>query len=373
MKIVIIGRGNAGCISALHFAYHRKSIDTKVEIELRYDSTIPPVPTGQGTTLEFTDILFKNFQLNFLQRFPTTMKTGIMYENFTPKNIFHPFPIGSYALHFEPKSFQDFICSELQVDFKETDENVENYNSVDADYIIDCRGSKNNNPDDYYTLVNPLNCALLATLPKKENDVLYTRSIAHKNGWCFYIPLPDKTSLGYLFNTNITSTEDAISDFKETFNVENINRVFPFQQYVAKNPIIEDRVLLNGNKLFFLEPLEATAMSAYLRFNRFYFDYIFNNANKELVVHNVYKYVQEIQNFILWHYANGSIYKTKFWEHGQHLWKQHRKDDIERIITTVKGMSKEDVSKSISSVFSYGQWEKWNFKLWLDGINNENL
>jgi len=100
MKIVIISRGNAGCISALHFAYHRKSIDTKVEIELRYDSTIPPVPTGQGTTLEFTDILFKNFQLNFLQRFPTTMKTGIMYENFTPKNIFHHFPIGSYALHF---------------------------------------------------------------------------------------------------------------------------------------------------------------------------------------------------------------------------------------------------------------------------------
>ena len=52
MKIVIIGRGNAGCISATHFAHYRNFIDTKVEIELIYDSSIPPVPTGQGTTLQ---------------------------------------------------------------------------------------------------------------------------------------------------------------------------------------------------------------------------------------------------------------------------------------------------------------------------------
>ena len=42
MKIVIIGRGNAGCISATHFAHYRNFIDTKVEIELIYDSSIPP-------------------------------------------------------------------------------------------------------------------------------------------------------------------------------------------------------------------------------------------------------------------------------------------------------------------------------------------
>lgn len=369
MKIVIIGRGNAGCISALHYAYHKKSLNTKVEIELRYDSTIPPVPTGQGTTLEFGNVLFKNFQLNYLQKFPTTMKTGIMYENFTPEDIFHPFPVGNYALHFEPKEFQDFVCSNLNVDFKEIDENVKDYNSIDADYIIDCGGSKNNNPEDYYPLTNPLNCALLADLPKKENDVLYTRSIAHENGWCFYIPLPNRTSLGYLFNTEITSTEDAISNFQKNFNVEKINRVFPFKQYVAKNPIIDDRVLLNGNKLFFLEPLEATAMSAYIIFNRFYYDYMFNNTNKEKVTHSIFKYVQEIQNFILWHYSNGSIYKTKFWEYGKNLWNQSNKDDIQRIIKMVKDMSKEDVSKSIDKPFSYGQWEKWNFKVWLDGTN----
>ena len=58
------------------------------------------------------------------------------------------------------------------------------------------------------------------------------------------------------------------------FHVKKINFVFPFQQYVANEPIIDDRVMLNGNKLFFLEPLEATAMGAYINASRYYYDYI---------------------------------------------------------------------------------------------------
>ena len=42
MKISIIGRGNAGCISAMFFSHHRNIVNTKVEIELLYDSKIPP-------------------------------------------------------------------------------------------------------------------------------------------------------------------------------------------------------------------------------------------------------------------------------------------------------------------------------------------
>jgi len=76
MKITIIGRGNAGCISAMHFAHYRNNINTKIEIDLLFDSNIPPVPTGQGTTLDFPEILFNCFNLGYLDKFPSTKKQG---------------------------------------------------------------------------------------------------------------------------------------------------------------------------------------------------------------------------------------------------------------------------------------------------------
>jgi hypothetical protein len=368
MKITIIGRGNAGCISAMHFAHFRNTTNKKVEIELIYDSTIPPVPTGQGTTVDFPDLLFRTFFTDYINKFPTTIKNGIMYENFGSKNkkIFHPFALGRYALHFEPKSFQDYVCNNLNIDFNETDENIKDYDEIDSDYIIDCRGTPKE-LDGYEKLVNPLNCSLLSSLPKKENDVEYTRSIAHKNGWCFYIPLPDKTSLGYLFNDTITSVDEAIEDFKKEFKVQKINKVFPFKQYVLKEPIINERVMVNGNKLFFLEPLEATAMGCYIKASRFYFDYIFNGVDKKLTKLKVKDYVYKLQNFILWHYATGSVYDTIFWKHAKSLWENHDKTELERIIKIIKTMSNDDIAKNLNSDHSYGQWVEWNFKNWIEG------
>lgn len=366
MKLTIIGRGNAGCISAMHFAYYRNYLNFPLEIEIVYDSKINPVPTGQGSTLDFSKLLFNNFNLEYVNKFPVTVKTGIMYENFGKKNkkIFHGFPLGNYALHFEPKSFQDFVCKNLKINFIERDENVKNYHEIDSDYIIDCSGAPNN-LKNYQKLLNPLNCALLADLPAKKNDVKYTRSIAHKNGWCFYIPLPKRTSLGYIFNDKITSLEDAKKDFIKSFNIEKINRVFPFKQYVANKPI-DKRVLLNGNKLFFLEPLEATAMGTYMDTARFHFDYMFNNISEEISNKNILDYINKIQNFILWHYASGSSYDTIFWKKAKELWEKNPKEDIEKIILQIKGMSK---TKCQLTEFAYAQWTFWNFKIWYEGIN----
>ena len=101
MKIIILGRGNAGCISAMHFGYFRKFLNTKVEIELIYDSKIKPVPTGQGTTLEFPDWLFKNFGSNYVNKFQLLkkqvlcMKTGVKkikkYSRFSIRQIWNTF------------------------------------------------------------------------------------------------------------------------------------------------------------------------------------------------------------------------------------------------------------------------------------------
>ena len=366
-KIIILGRGNAGCLSAMHFSHFRHFTDSKVDIELIYDSKIKPVPTGQGTTLEFPLSLFHNFGSSFYKKFPVTLKTGIMYENWSKKDFFHPFPLGRYGLHFNPEDLQNYVCNNLNVDFLEKDENIDDYSKLDADYIIDCRGTPKN-LDSYDTLSNPLNCALLSTLPKKNNDVKWTRCVATPDGWCFYIPLPDKTSVGYLFNDQYTTVEKAKNNFKKLFKVKKINQVFPFKQYMAKKPIIDDRVLLNGNKLFFLEPLEATAMATYLKVSKYYYSYIFENWSKHTVEEEIKKYISKIENFILYHYSNGSIYKNKFWNYGKKLWKKTDTNSLNIHLNELKKMNSIDIEKTHSSTYEYAQWPIWSIDLWRKNV-----
>lgn len=371
-KIVILGRGNAGCISALHL---RHELNEKVEIEMIYDSNIPPVPTGQGTALGFPENIYKTLQPKVDSSFPFTYKHGIMYEGWGRKQekVFHDFGLCRYSIHFEPKEMQDYICNRLKekINFTDRDENVLDYKDIDADYIIDCRGAPKQLDNNYKELVNPLNCALLSTLPYKADDVQWTRTIATPDGWCFYIPLPDKVSVGYLYNSNISTEEEATNNFKKYLGVEKVNKVFPFKQYISKTPIIDDRVLLNGNKLFFLEPLEATAMDTYQYMADRHLDFILGYKNKEEVIKEINKYILQVENFILWHYETGSKYNTKFWRYATDLAKNSRRVDFTGKLNHTLSLSKEEIKqKSLyTGEQGYAQWGDRSIKLWYDGVN----
>jgi hypothetical protein len=228
MKITILGRGNAGCISALYFNHFGKFLDQKIEIELIYDSKIPPVPVGQATIVPLPFLLWQSLGITAASDFEHTIKTGVMYENWGNKNekIFHELAFANHGIHFEPKNFQDIIVNNLKIKFKEKDENIIDYKEIDEDYIIDCRGKPKNLDKDYTKLINPLNHALLSSVPLKDKEVSWTKAIATKDGWCFYIPLRNKVALGYNFNSEITPLEEAKENFKEFFSLEKIDRDF---------------------------------------------------------------------------------------------------------------------------------------------------
>ena len=44
-KIIILGRGNAGCFTALHFSYYLPDCT----VELIYDPDVPPEKVGQAS------------------------------------------------------------------------------------------------------------------------------------------------------------------------------------------------------------------------------------------------------------------------------------------------------------------------------------
>ena len=81
-----------------------------------------------------------------------------------------------------------------------------------------------------------------------------------------------------MYNDTITSLKEATANFKKIFKLAKHNYYlgdkvnnFKFKNYLAKEPI-QDNVILSGNRLFFLEPLESTAVGAYLQWARFCYD-----------------------------------------------------------------------------------------------------
>ena len=54
--------------------------------------------------------------------------------------------------------------------------------------------------------------------------------------------------------------------------------------------------------------------------------------------------------------------------HSKYLWHSHNKQEIEKIITISRDMSEQDIQKSLHSKFKYAQWQQWNFKNWIIGM-----
>ncbi len=319
MRIVVLGRGLAGVFTAQHFKYY----NPKLDVEIMYDPDIDPLPIGQATFTETPSYLWRFFEMDWHNNpIEATPKKGILYENWgsLKDKFFHPFPFQTNAIHYDTKKVQDYILE--KGDFTVTEKNVKGYDEVDADYIIDARGSPSDY-DQYDDLVNPLNTVILAM---KEGECLpeqlWTRSVATPDGWTFVVPLKNRTSYGYLCNKDLVSVDEATDTFCEMFDLKDgdINKTLYFKNYIAKEPIADDRVALQGNRLFFLEPLEATAVALHHEWSKLLFSWMVLKDREKIDVMDTFrKQVIQVQNFILYHYQFGSKWDTAFWRYSKSI------------------------------------------------------
>jgi len=369
-KITFIGKGNAGLFGALHFSYY-----SNAEVELIYDPNIPAEKVGQATVLEAPQLLWKSLGLNWYDNpISATPKLGILYENWGTKKekFMHPFDFGATAIHYSPKKLQDYIINSGK--FKVTEGNAEP-KDIDSDFIFDCRGKLPNEDKEYDFLRSPLNAVILGQGDTCDPKQMWTRAVATPDGWTFVIPnTTNTTSYGYLYNDKITSFEKASKNFNKLFNLAKQNIYlnekadnFKFKSYIAKEPI-RDNVILSGNRLFFLEPLESTGVQAYLTWYRLCYDYIFLGAKKEEVVNKFKTNVQALENFILWHYQFGSKYKTKFWKEAA---KYKINCSTFKDIVKYCSIHTFDYLRDLRQPFNssvYGQFSPLDFKYWIDGV-----
>ena len=374
MKISVVGGGNGGCFTALYIAWHRKDI----EVELIYNPEILPERVGQATLLNPPGLLWAATGFDWYHNpIHATMKSGILYEGWGQVNdkVFHPFPPNSMAMHYCPWEMQASIMQSGH--FKVTHGDVDP-KDVDADYVFDCRGK----PDDfsnYEDLDNPINACILGRPKWNTSKNSWSRHVATPDGWTFVIPTRKSSPsndfcVGYCYNSDITQKEVAEYNFLEMFDVE-VTKHVKFKNYIAKNPIIDDRIILNGNRLFFLEPLESSSTQTYIMWVKYIVDHVlkgeatFKNASKE-----VRRYIEQVKNFVLWHYQCGSKYDTSFWDYARSL--TFKDDAFDAMLYESRTYDKYGIIPKSYGGYTidgneYGQWAPYSFKVWYQGMTEQ--
>ena len=370
-KVSVDGGGNAGCITALYLSWYKKEL----EVELIYNPDVPCERVGQASVLDPPKLLWAATGFNWYNNpIHATFKSGILYEGWGQYNekLFHGFPAHSMAMHYCPWEMQKHVLNSGH--FKVTEGDVDP-KDVDADYVFDCRG-KPKDFSDYDDLINPTNAAILAKPNWDTTKAFWSRHVATPDGWTFIIPTHSESPshdycVGYCYNSNITSKEDAESNLSSMFDVE-IKKHLKFKNYLAKNPIVDDRIFLNGNRLFFLEPLESSSVQAYVECARFFVDYIITKKESiEQAACSAKQYIRQLQNFVLWHYQFGSKYDTPFWDYATKL--SFKDKTFDAMVEYCLQTSKRDIlPKSYGGMTSelsqYGQWPANSFKVWYEGM-----
>ena len=355
MKIAVLGAGLGGCITAMHYGFYGS------EVDVYHDPNVPIQRVGQGTTPDVLGLIYAALGTDWHSNnnIKATQKIGIRYRDWTREDIFHPFSMNIMSAHYVPDLLKDVVLDKYNFIEKNISDPEQ---EIDADYIFDCRGIPDT-LEDYHRLTNPINAVILATEPK-EPSRNYTDSVATPDGWTFIVPNHDSTSYGYLYNNAITNKEEARKNLSKIFDVEPDGDL-SFRNYIAKSIFRGKRTILNGNRLAFLEPLEATSGHFYKHVaETTYMHLVKGRATREAVDNEIMDRMRKIETFVLWHYQNGSKYDTPFWEYAKTLsFKPYA--EFDRILDHVKESTRDQL---ISSTEQYAIWHPYSFKNWTDAL-----
>lgn len=329
--VAVLGVGSAGIQSLCHML---SFLGPEWSVMSIHDPKIASVGVGESTNESFGTALEYGLDFNYLedlQDIDGTVKLCTKWVDWKETPFTTPLLNGALAMHFNTFKIRDFamprlhkkwgnkLC-ELHGTIKSvTQDDNKVYVEVDdsiyyVDYVIDCRGF----PETFeeYNCIEDL--AVNQCMVHSVDDVddwRYTLHQATPDGWMFGIPLTSRTSYGYLFNNTITSPDQAKENFSKQINVpvESLKlSEFKFRPYYAKK-VLDGRILKNGNKAVFFEPMFANSIFLYDRINKLFIDHIYFNDEERV---NKLFAVDAEMILLTFHYfyQGGSIYNTPFWE-----------------------------------------------------------
>jgi tryptophan halogenase len=343
-RIAVVGKGTAGSQAASHF----NRFFPEAEIVWYFDSKKPVQSVGEGSTLELPVNLYNNigFFNTDLPKINGTFKTGIYKENWGKRgnNFFHDFPPPQASYHFSAVELQDYIFNYLKNKIRIEDKNVD-YKNLDADFVFNASGRPENFDNFHISEYIPVNAAHVVQCNWDYPRFDYTLAIAKPHGWIFGIPLQNRCSIGYIYNSDISSVEDLQKDMEDVFEEYGLTpssdpNNLKFNNYYKKqNYELSGRIVHSGNASFFLEPLEATSIGTMDRVQRAAFD-VWNGFKKAEVANKEYQdFMDKTELVIMLHYFAGSAFDTEFWRYAK-----------EKAEKKIKGVAKDDHFKEICNI-----------------------
>jgi hypothetical protein len=332
MRIGVVGVGTAGLMSLCHLLAHSPNGATVTSI---YDPEIKILGIGESSTFGFPKILFQGTGFNLAEwadYLDATPKFGVSYRSWREQDFESVVQPGDYALHFNNFKMKEFCFMRFEQMWEDkfrvitgTVDDIVNKGTHASvmmsgkeekfDLIVDCRGY----PIDYtdYNLIEnmPVNHCLVNMIPEPGtwNTTMHQ---ATKNGWMFGIPLKTRQGWGYLYNDTITTKEEAMADIADIFKTtpDKLDlREFAFKPYYAKT-FFDGRILKNGNRALFFEPLEALSGFFYEMALRTVFDFYSGTMPSiDAVNAHLTTLSQNLENFYHYIYHGGSTFNTPFW------------------------------------------------------------
>ncbi len=337
MKIAVLGVGSAGSISIAQLCAHIPKGWTVTSI---HDPSIPMFQIGESTNANMVSVLEQACHFSFTEDLPemeSTIKFGNKFMKWREHDWFNPLLDGGIGIHFNNFKLKEFVIGRVKKywadKFRMIEGNISdvvNHGTyadviVDGqthtfDWVIDTRGTPTN--WDEYEIVDgiSINSGIIHTVHEPGN-FQYTEHLATANGWMFGVPLTSRHTHGYLYNDKITSKEEAIEDMRRYFNTDDIGRKnapvhYHFKSYFAKK-VLEGRVLKNGNRANFFEPISASGIFYYIFTNYLLID-LFKGKNTEDDVNQKFRdFGNQLADLICFFYHGGSTYDTPFWRYAK--------------------------------------------------------
>ncbi|MBO9413767.1 MULTISPECIES: tryptophan 7-halogenase [unclassified Ruegeria] len=346
MKVAVLGGGTAGFIAAAHMTRYFP----KAQLWHIYDSRIPTIGVGEGTTPRFPLWLDEVTGVGpdeIAERCGATVKSGSYYEGWGSRDVdfvnrFQPPRLFGY--HFDAGRVTGIIRDHVratQMDAKVVSLDslpdgvnigFEDGSHLQCDYVLDARGFPSGawdqapaDPDIIRMDWIPTGRAMVRRLPPSP-DTSMSRIVARPHGWIFQIPLREWTSCGYVFNPSISSDEDVLADFdsflkEEGAELAEIRVRVSFPNFMRRT-WFDGRVFTIGNAASFVEPLEATAIGATIMqvriAQRWMTDHHPQSTTDIQAVDHANRtmraYVLRNSLFIAWHYVRGSRWNSPFWD-----------------------------------------------------------
>lgn len=361
MRILIVGGGSAGWMTASYLS----SMDKSLDITLVESSDIPIIGVGESTVPSFVDFIkaVGLTEQDLFDNIGSIRKYTLEHNNWNGighqwshhfifneeqeeeqltwlKNVSLPDQKWRHSYHIDAGLFAELLKNKVGkpnnvkhiidnvIDVK-TDENgissvVGEKGEYTSDLYIDCSGFKrlligkfNLKTEHNKNLINNRAWAAHADYrtPDKSDKAHFTRTIAMTSGWQWNICLQDRIGVGYVFCDDYISAEDAKRELIENSPYivrEDTLKLIEYQsQWI--NEVWHKNTLAIGLSAGFLEPLES--QSIFLIQMQIHALYRLLKKKNSVKVYNKFwnLMIRHICNYIGYHYILSRRNDTPYW------------------------------------------------------------